>query len=130
MTPARGIYMSGIFAIISEKENRIADAEGAAGLMTEGLSVYGRADCGYEILGAAGWQLILGSCISGMHQGVPAGKPVIMTKRFIAVCDAIIYNARPHRCAAALLCPDGGADHGVHRLPSDAAPGLYRARDR
>ena len=48
MTPARGIYMSGIFAIISEKENRIADAEGAAGLMTEGLSVYGRADCGYE----------------------------------------------------------------------------------
>ena len=92
MTPARGIYMSGIFAIISEKENRIADAEGAAGLMTEGLSVYGRADCGYEILGAAGWQLILGSCISGMHQGVPAGKPVIMTKRFIAVCDAIIYN--------------------------------------
>ncbi len=84
--------MSGIFAIISEKENRIADAAGTAELMAEGLSVYGSADSGYEILGAAGKQIILGSCISGMHQGVPAGKPVIMTRRFIAVCDAIIYN--------------------------------------
>ena len=84
--------MSGIFAIISEKENRIADAVGAADLMAEGLSAYGSADSGYEILGAAGKQIILGSCISGMHQGVPQGKPVIMTKRFIAVCDAVIYN--------------------------------------
>ncbi|MBQ3405901.1 MAG: hypothetical protein IJH11_01500, partial [Lachnospiraceae bacterium] len=84
--------MSAIFAIISEKENRIEDAIGAAKHMTEGLGAYGRADSGYEILGAAGKQVILGSCISGMHCGVPAGKPVIMTGRHIAVCDAIIYN--------------------------------------
>ena len=84
--------MSGIFAIISEKENRIEDAIGTAEHMTEGLAAYGSADSGYEILGAAGKQLILGSCISGMHREVPAGKPVIMTRRFIAVCDAIIYN--------------------------------------
>ena len=84
--------MSGIFAIISEKENRIEDAIGAAEHMTEGLAAYGRAERGYEILGAAGRQVILGSCISGMHRDTPAGKPVIMTRRFIAVCDAIIYN--------------------------------------
>ena len=84
--------MSGVFAIISEKENRIEDAIGTAEHMTEGLAAYGSADSGYEILGAAGKQLILGSCISGMHREVPAGKPVIMTRRFIAVCDAIIYN--------------------------------------
>ena len=84
--------MSGVFAIISEKENRIEDAIGTAEHMTEGLVAYGSADSGYEILGAAGKQLILGSCISGMHREVPAGKPVIMTRRFIAVCDAIIYN--------------------------------------
>jgi asparagine synthetase B (glutamine-hydrolysing) len=84
--------MSGIFAIISEKENRIEDAIGTAEHMTEGLAAYGSADSGYEILGAAGKQLILGSCISGMHREVPVGKPVIMTRRFIAVCDAIIYN--------------------------------------
>jgi asparagine synthase (glutamine-hydrolysing) len=84
--------MSGIFAIISEKENRIEDAVQAAEYMTGGLAAYGRADSGYEILGAAGKQVILGGCISGMHAEVPAGKPVIMTRRFIAVCDAIIYN--------------------------------------
>ena len=50
MTPARGIYMSGIFAIISEKENRIEDAIGTAEHMTEGLAAYGSADSGYEIL--------------------------------------------------------------------------------
>lgn len=84
--------MSGVFAIISEKENRIEDAIGAAEHMTQGLAAYGSADSGYEILGAAGKQVVLGSCLSGMHREVPAGKPVIMTRRFIAVCDAIIYN--------------------------------------
>ena len=84
--------MSGVFAIISEKENRIEDAIGAAEHMTQGLAAYGSADNGYEILGAAGKQVILGSCLSGMHREVPAGKPVIMTRRFMAVCDAIIYN--------------------------------------
>ena len=67
--------MSGVFAIISEKENSIEDAIGTAEHMTEGLAAYGSADSGYEILGAAGKQLILGSCISGMHREVPAGKP-------------------------------------------------------
>ena len=84
--------MSGVFAIISEKENRIEDAIGAAEHMIQGLAAYGSADSGYEILGAAGKQVILGSCLSGMHREVPAGKPVIMTRRFMAVCDAIIYN--------------------------------------
>ncbi len=44
--------MSGVFAIISEKENRIEDAIGTAEHMTEGLAAYGSADSGYEILGA------------------------------------------------------------------------------
>ena len=51
--------MSGVFAIISEKENRIEDAIGAAEHMTQGLAAYGSADSGYEILGAAGKQVIL-----------------------------------------------------------------------
>ena len=101
--------MSGIFAIICEKENRIEEAQGAAEHMTKGLAAYGREDSGYEILGAAGKQVILGSCQSGMHQGVPAGKPVIMTRRFIAVCDAIIYN-RDEMLKAATAVEDDGSE--------------------